>query len=667
MEYIVKAAKLTFGFSVFRSGEVESVSASYLGKPFIEGMNVLLNGEKVTPVLEQSKTEGNLLFAEFSLKEGVRFTLEVLLGEDYFEDNIRFASKIPVDSFEFMWVFCEAEGSVRPIPFQVLGKQPHSIDFSFFEGNAYQQRYEGVFVNFASGRQMTVLKEPNDDEPVFVRLRKEENMLIGSAYFDVDKTVEKVEGNTAFHEEFVGSDEADAVGYARYRLTEDPDEDDKSFKDSPKAVEIGFYKTRYRFGAGESVEQAFAYYRDFMAAHGVKEPENYVPMTNYCIYYDISELPTPDGFEAHAMNEEIISRLIDVAHSVHCTTLYTDQGWDTSYGSLIWDEARMGKIEDTIARLEEKGMNLGLLVGMHMAAKTLPDEALRRGKDGKVVPGNPWHKYGWCAASPIGKKIYYERMKALADKGVKFFSFDGHDNFRVRCYGKNHGHSLPLTHYEHAWHLNDLQAKLKATCPNLIIEAHDWVDAGGYYYPIYMFGNGHHERWGFEYMWKPYADYSKGWTENLYYYRLAYRMPMYLHMNLAGAGENAEVFWYYASTVQHVGIGNFERISPELQKTVQAATGVFAKYRYYFYGEEFTGKGPMCHIHKKEGAAVICLFNSEANKCGVKSFTFEELGVPVGVMPKVVWGNAEILPDSGGFSVVPKLKESDCAILTINA
>ena len=664
MEYIVKNEKLFFGFSIFRDGTVKHILCSHQGKPLIDGFTVKLNGEEVEPVLLNGRTEGNLIELTFQI-EKANFSLSLELNDDMIKEHIRFNSEEHYDSFEFMWRFAEKKGKVKPIPFMDLWAKPYDRDFETFVVDGWQHRHEGAFVTFESGKQITVVKEPNDDEPIWVRLRKEEQMLIGAAYFEVDKDIARQVQTVELH---VSDGEEDAE-YERFRGHEQDDEGEEPIQIvAPEYTGNGerdFHSTIYRFSENESVEKAFSFYRDYMAEKGVREPDDYQPYVNYCLYYDAAKLPSADGIVNHGLDEEFLIRMIDVLKALHCTMAYTDQGWDTHFGSLIWDEKRMGNLEQMVKRLEENGISLGVLTAMHMGHQDLPEEALRRDKDGNPCAGDPWHPYGVCACSEIGKQIRYERLKALADSGIKFFSADFHDNFRVRCYGKDHGHALPCPHFTHAKAVNEVQEKLKETCPNLVVEAHDWVDAGGYFYPIYLFNNGHHERWGFEYMWKPFEDYSKGWTENLYYYRLAYRMPMYLHMNLAGLGENAEVLWYYASAIQHLGMGNYNQIGEEKQDLAKRAMEKIHEVREFFYGEEFTGKNAMTHIHKKNGKALVCMFNSAASKCGEQTFTYDELGVEKNARIATVWGNAEIIPESDGFTVRPLLKDSDCLILTV--
>ena len=55
-------------------------------------------------------------------------------------------------------------------------------------------------------------------------------------------------------------------------------------------------------------------------------------------------------------------------------------------------------------------------------------------------------------------------------------------------------------------------------------------------------------------MWAPMEDLLSGRAITLYYYNLAYGLPLYIHIDLRADNQNALVFWN-ASTCRHLGIG----------------------------------------------------------------------------------------------------------------
>ena len=75
-------------------------------------------------------------------------------------------------------------------------------------------------------------------------------------------------------------------------------------------------------------------------------------------------------------------------------------------------------------------------------------------------------------------------------------------------------------------------------------------------------------------MWDPLNDIvvtgSKYITnmraKSLYYYNLAYNIPLYLHINLKTDNANALAFWWYASTCRHLGIGGKYGVEKHHQK-----------------------------------------------------------------------------------------------------
>lgn len=180
-----------------------------------------------------------------------------------------------------------------------------------------------------------------------------------------------------------------------------------------------------------------------------------------------------------------------------------------------------------------------------------------------------------------------------------------------------------------------------------------------YIITLYIFGEGHHERWGFEYMWKPLEDYKSGRLYNLYYYNLAYEKPLYLHMNLLGMGENAEVFWYFASTIRHLGVGNYSALENGDKEIIKGAMSVYSKLKKYYTNGVFYGKNPSLHIHcSKDGGAVVNIFSGYGDDTAVLSNDDLHIGEISGV--RVLWGNADVSADKnsvrisnfGGASVI---------------
>jgi hypothetical protein len=119
------------------------------------------------------------------------------------------------------------------------------------------------------------------------------------------------------------------------------------------------------------------------------------------------------------------------------------------------------------------------------------------------------------------------------------------------------------------------------------------------------------ERWGFEYMWNPFADLRAGRLQNLVWFKLAYSRPLYLHLDLANDHpEHLTAFWFLASTIRHLGIGNFTTLAPDRQSRVRAACALYVEHREYLTRGVFFASDLRAHAHALPGrGAVVMLFN----------------------------------------------------------
>jgi hypothetical protein len=152
-----------------------------------------------------------------------------------------------------------------------------------------------------------------------------------------------------------------------------------------------------------------------------------------------------------------------------------------------------------------------------------------------------------------------DRLKTLAKGGGAFFMSDG-TNYHEECWDPNHGHRVPARRKEHDQARSRLARMVHADHPNVLLEMHNPT-------PIY-YGHGHSAEgegacegagfdtiWGFELIWQPMQDLLNGHSIALYYYNLAYSLPIYLHIDLRTDNQNALVLWWNASTCRHLGIG----------------------------------------------------------------------------------------------------------------
>ena len=118
--------------------------------------------------------------------------------------------------------------------------------------------------------------------------------------------------------------------------------------------------------------------------------------------------------------------------------------------------------------------------------------------------------------------------------------------------------------------------------------------------------------WGFELMWSPMQDLVGGHSMALYYYNLAYSLPLYLHIDLRTDNAQCLMFWWNASTCRHLGIGGTHP-NPAVRSAQKQAMSDYRRLEKFFKRGTFYGLGEMVHVHThaSERGAVINVFNLE--------------------------------------------------------
>ena len=116
--------------------------------------------------------------------------------------------------------------------------------------------------------------------------------------------------------------------------------------------------------------------------------------------------------------------------------------------------------------------------------------------------------------------------------------------------------------------------------------------------------------WAFELMWDPMTDLVGGHSIALYYYNLAYSLPLYLHIDLRKDNAQCLMFWWNASTCRHLGIGG-THADPSVRKAQKEAMATYRRLETFFKTGTFYGLDEMVHVHvlPAEQAAVINCFN----------------------------------------------------------
>lgn len=310
------------------------------------------------------------------------------------------------------------------------------------------------------------------------------------------------------------------------------------------------------------------------------------------------------------------------AKAIGCEALYLDPGWDTLFGSKIWDEARLGTCKSFVEMLQR---DYGLKLSLHTPLSgwcdptAYPPEVHRMNRFGQRLT---WDRSAGFGSSPLcgASRQYIEetarRLKALACDGATFFMFDG-NGYHAECWDPQHGHSVPAQREEHVQGMCRLARMVHAEYPHALIEMHGPTPT---YYghgrapadPQFSHVPGFDSVWAFELMWGPMADLLSGRSIVLYYYSLAYGLPLYIHIDLRTDNENALVFWWNASTCRHLGIGGTHK-DAAVQRAHKEAMAAYRRLEPFFKAGTFYGVDEMVHVHvhPSEPAAAINCFNME--------------------------------------------------------
>jgi hypothetical protein len=229
-----------------------------------------------------------------------------------------------------------------------------------------------------------------------------------------------------------------------------------------------------------------------------------------------------------------------------------------------------------------------------------------------------------------------KRLLELRRNGVAFMMFDS-TQYSGPCYDKTHGHSIPSTREEHARALLELARRVKSKYPGLLIELHDPISGpgGNHYTPTY-YGydrpNSFDCLWGHEFMWSSMDDLLSRRAVSLYYYNLAYSIPLYLHVGLKPDNENAIVFWWFASTCRHLGVGG-KHANPAVWAAHRNAMRTYLPLKRFYTQGEFYGIDETVHAHTlpELGESVLNVFNLDDKPIEKEiCFRLADIGLPAG-------------------------------------
>jgi hypothetical protein len=374
--------------------------------------------------------------------------------------------------------------------------------------------------------------------------------------------------------------------------------------------------------------EGFYTFRQEMAERGHGCPPGFNPPVHWNELYDNKLWWLPDDQQGDPANRKKYYQLADMkeaaakAKAIGCEALYLDPGWDTLFGSKIWDESRLGPCKDFTAMLRrDYGLKLSLHTPMSgwCDAASYPSEAYRVDLMGERLTwrkGEEFDHSPLCGASNQYVEETVRRLKALARDGATFFMFDG-DQYHAECWDPQHGHAVPARREEHTQALCRMARMVHEEYPQVLIEMHGPSPA------YYGHGRASADRqdsqalgwdsaWAFELMWDPMGDLVAGRSSILYHYALAYGLPLYIHIDLRTDNAQALVFWWNASTCRHLGIGGTHK-DPAVRKAHHEAMATYRKHDAFFKAGAFYGLDELdhLHVHPSQPAAVVNCFNLE--------------------------------------------------------
>jgi len=384
--------------------------------------------------------------------------------------------------------------------------------------------------------------------------------------------------------------------------------------------------------------RGFYAFRAEMASRGHRHPDRFDPPLHWNELYDNKLFFQPDS-DNPAVRRKYYS-LSDMkaaaakAKWFGCEALYLDPGWDTNFASKIWDQARLGPLESFTAMLKA---DYGLKCSLHTPLSgwcnptSYPPDCYRLDRfnrrarwEAQFPDTKPSSAYPpICGASDQYVEETLRRLEALAAAGAIFFMFDG-TAYHAECWDTNHGHAVPARKQAHVEATVRLARLVHERFPDVLIEMHDPVVGGfhSHYTPLYhghgpkpgaakrAGAHGFDSVWAFELMWNPMDDLMSGRSIALYYYNLAYSLPLYIHIDLRTDNKNSLVFWWNASTCRHLGIGGTHS-DPAAVKAQREAVRIYRRLKPYFTDGSFYGIDELTHVHVNASAtgAVINCFN----------------------------------------------------------
>ena len=353
--------------------------------------------------------------------------------------------------------------------------------------------------------------------------------------------------------------------------------------------EIAFGKTRYHFYEG-LWRRGYYIFRDQLSSLGHGIPDNYNPP----IYWQTNKL--------NKIDPETLS-------NTGIEAVVLDNSWEMSPGSSIWDTQTHGEASAFIENIKRSELKIGLKITGRAYTDSYP-QMYRRTLKGNIGFCNAYDgKPFWepCYSSKKYKAEKEKRINQIVAEKVDFLRFSDFD-WRGPCVDQNHDHLVPTTPGIHSEGVADLIKRVKSDNPNLLIENSDSIwSSGGRYLPIYYLHDStkFDEINAFGFSENPLDDLLSGKALSLFYYHLAYEFPLSACINIDNDNKNMLAFWWYASTVKHIGLSGKAAYNERLTEALIE----YKTNKDVYTNGNFFGLDELIHLHVLSEAG-ICLLNA---------------------------------------------------------
>ncbi len=379
--------------------------------------------------------------------------------------------------------------------------------------------------------------------------------------------------------------------------------------------EIVFGNTRYHFYEG-LWRRASYLYGEYMRGLGYGLEENYEADLVWTTEFG---LPPQYGQRKQTFafyNKESLDEEAKKASRVGCEALLLGQGWESEIGSSLWDEERLHNAKDVILDLRtDYELKIGLATTGRSYSDSFPDMYRKTFSHttGYYAPytKHPFYEPCYSAESYIHEKC--RRTSAIVSSGVDFVTMQDYD-WRGPCFEKGHGHDVPTNPNLHARGVKSISERLSERHPEVTFEMSDPVwPSGVRYLPVYYLQEPEgktREISAFGLGAYPLDDLLSGRAFSMFYYNLAYDLPLFARLNADNDNLECLAFWWWASTVRHLAIGGRIDDSNKLE-AYKKAVDKYLEHKDLYVKGRFFGIDELTHVHvlADEGKAVLNAFN----------------------------------------------------------